>query len=477
MLAGRLPFVLFALSFCARLLYTEATTDDALITYRYVENILAGHGFVYNVGERVLGVTTPLYTLLLALVGMIGVPARVAGPLLNILADSLVAPLLSRPADGSREPRIFGPLLYALCPINAFWSASGMETGLFCFTIALALYLYERERPTGASIAAAVAVLLRVDAGILVAVLMGHHLATRRRIPWRGIAAFAATVAPWIVFATTYFGQPIPNSVIAKAALPKTAVVDALWTILGRGFLHLRNPVGIALLGFAVYAAVAVRRSRSSPWTLFAVTYAAAYTLTRAQLHPWYYPPAYVGYLPLAGAGIGAAIERMRLQRWKPVAVILLAAGSATGLGMVYRTQLRQVASLGEFLRHTGTAIGRAAPPGATIFLKDIGYLGYYSRLHVHDFAGLVTPALIPYRARLDFAGGLRAVQSDYALVSPEVARILEADQWFRTSYELTEIFSRGEFRLLCYARKTVRSGEIRIPPGTPIEIESGEVI
>ncbi|MBI2837510.1 MAG: hypothetical protein HYX75_04305 [Acidobacteria bacterium] len=477
MLAGRLPFVLFALSFCARLLFTDATTDDAFITYRYVENILAGNGFVYNVGERVLGVTTPLYTLLLALVGMMGVPARVAGPLLNILADSLVAPLLSRPEPGSRERPIFGPLLYALCPINAFWSASGMETGLFCFTIALALYLYERERLTAASIACAVAVLLRVDAGILVAVLIGHHLTTRRRMPWRAIAAFAGTVAPWIVFATIYFGQPVPNSVIAKAALQKTAVTDALWTILGRGFLHLRNPVGIALLGFAIYAFVAVRRSRSSPWTLFAITYAAAYTLTRAQLHPWYYPPAYVGYLPLAGVGIGAAIARIRLERWKPLAVILLAAGAAAGLGIVYRTQLKQAATLGGFLRRTGAAIGRATPAGSSILLKDIGYLGYYSGLQVHDFAGLVTPALIPYRARLDFAGGLRAVQSDYALVSPEVARLLEADEWFRANYELIEIYSSGEFRMLCYGRRSVRSGEIRIPPGTPIEIESGEVI
>ena len=40
--------------------------DDAYITYRYAENLAGGNGFVYNVGEQILGTSTPLYTLLLA---------------------------------------------------------------------------------------------------------------------------------------------------------------------------------------------------------------------------------------------------------------------------------------------------------------------------------------------------------------------------------------------------------------------------
>ena len=38
--------------------------DDAFITYRYARNISNGLGFVYNYGEKVLGTTTPLFTLL-----------------------------------------------------------------------------------------------------------------------------------------------------------------------------------------------------------------------------------------------------------------------------------------------------------------------------------------------------------------------------------------------------------------------------
>ena len=44
-------------------------TDDTYIKYRYAANIATGHGFVYNIGERVLGTTLPLFTLLLAAMG------------------------------------------------------------------------------------------------------------------------------------------------------------------------------------------------------------------------------------------------------------------------------------------------------------------------------------------------------------------------------------------------------------------------
>jgi len=34
--------------------------DDAFIIYRYANNFLSGQGLVYNAGERVFGVSTPL---------------------------------------------------------------------------------------------------------------------------------------------------------------------------------------------------------------------------------------------------------------------------------------------------------------------------------------------------------------------------------------------------------------------------------
>ncbi|MEK7327184.1 MAG: hypothetical protein AAB217_18220, partial [Chloroflexota bacterium] len=61
-----LPLLIFLLAFFLRLLPGERMVDDAYITFRYARNQVNGLGFVYNHGDRVMGTTTPLYTLLMA---------------------------------------------------------------------------------------------------------------------------------------------------------------------------------------------------------------------------------------------------------------------------------------------------------------------------------------------------------------------------------------------------------------------------
>jgi len=58
-------------------LFTSLTLEDALITYRYAQNLAEGNGFVFNIGERVLGTTTPLWALLLGFAGWLFGPDRI----------------------------------------------------------------------------------------------------------------------------------------------------------------------------------------------------------------------------------------------------------------------------------------------------------------------------------------------------------------------------------------------------------------
>ncbi|MEW6366872.1 MAG: hypothetical protein AB1714_19770 [Acidobacteriota bacterium] len=451
--------LLFVVSCGVRMPFMAATTDDAFITYRYVESIVGGAGFVYNPGERVLGVTTPLYTLLLSLLALLGLSPLSAGPWLNVIADSLVAPILARRCAGAGAAPAatgwrFGPVLYALSPINAFWSASGMETGLFCCATALALFYYERSKYNASAIACAVAFLLRVDAAILIVVLLVHFAVARRRVPWKPLAVFLAAAGPWLVFATLYFGHPVPNSVLAKAALPKTGIADAALYVLAMGFLHAGDALGIVMLLSAVYAVLFDERARWSAWTVYAIAYMAAYTLSLSQLHPWYYPPAYVGYAVAAGAGLDLACDRLRPGRWRRPVTAAMAVLLALNLVVTLREKLRDQVALGTYLRSTGIAVREIAPAGSTLFLKDIGYLGYYSQLHIHDFAGLVTPGLTAFRAKEDFLGALRQVRSDYALLASDLAASLDRDPWFRTQYRVVCVFRGGAYRMVLYGRR-----------------------
>ena len=60
------PLVLVALAVANGLDFGACTQDDAFISLRYAQNLLDGHGLVYNPGERVEGISNLSWTLLLA---------------------------------------------------------------------------------------------------------------------------------------------------------------------------------------------------------------------------------------------------------------------------------------------------------------------------------------------------------------------------------------------------------------------------
>jgi len=448
----RWAFVLFAVSVMVRLPFMAQTTDDAFITYRYAENIAGGLGFVYNLGERVLGVTTPLYTLILALASLIGIKPVLVGPWLNVMADSLVAPVLAHrdPTDRLK----LASILYALSPFNAYWSASGMETGMVCLALATALVAYERERHYSCAVALSTALLLRIDTVALVAALAVHRVLRRRPVPLKPMLLFVALLIPWVVFAWAYFGNPVPQSVWAKSALPKADVASALVSILVKGFLHPGTPFGALLIVGAACTLMWARREMLTAGAIFAFCYMAAYTLTRSQLHPWYYPPATIGYIPLAAAGLSALVMRFKPRLAGPFVTAVAIGASLFGVFRLHRGEIPNQIALDAFLRTTGMALRRVAPPESTVFLKDIGYLGYYSGLRVHDFAGLVTPVLVPYRSRLDFTGAVKQVQSDFVLVASDVAQGMDANPWFHSNYEVSQIFRAGSHRMVLLEKK-----------------------
>ena len=60
-------------------------TDDAFISFRYVRNLLEGHGLVFNPGEYVEGYTNFLWILeLAALWGLFGLRPEQAAPWLSV---------------------------------------------------------------------------------------------------------------------------------------------------------------------------------------------------------------------------------------------------------------------------------------------------------------------------------------------------------------------------------------------------------
>ena len=209
----------------------SSNVDDAFITYRYVRNITEGQGFVYNVGQNVLGVTCPLWALLLSLVGLV-LPVEHAALGLSLALYVGLALCMDKLLLGSVSRLLRFAVVGTLSLYYPFASVgmSGMETPLFLFLLVSAALLWE-SRPRLSVTLMAANVLVRPEGVLILGLAVGLRLWLLRRT--NGLAGAIAELrsllldlAPavgvlgaWTVFAMAYFGSPIPNSVIAKSSM------------------------------------------------------------------------------------------------------------------------------------------------------------------------------------------------------------------------------------------------------------------
>jgi hypothetical protein len=211
--------LLAALPLFFGLLHGPALIDDAHITFRYADNLARGQGFVFNT-EPLLGATSPLYCLLLALLRVLGIPPTASSYFLGVAAAAMTPLLLwrigiaaSRPAAG-----LAGGLLLALMPDWWMNSKTGMETTLAGLLTVLAFLLDLKARPAASGAGAAALVLTRPDAGGF-PILVGAKQLLVDRSPRRALRFAAAGIAgalPWLIYAAFAFGSPFPHSLEAK---------------------------------------------------------------------------------------------------------------------------------------------------------------------------------------------------------------------------------------------------------------------
>ena len=70
-IADRVVLLVLAAAVTGLVLSVAWVSDDAMITFRYVSNLLDGTGPVFNAGDRVQGYTHPLWFLMLTAVTLV----------------------------------------------------------------------------------------------------------------------------------------------------------------------------------------------------------------------------------------------------------------------------------------------------------------------------------------------------------------------------------------------------------------------
>ena len=402
-------------------LYTGLRLEDALITWRYARHLASGDGFVFNLGERVLGTTSPLLTLLLGAAGVVigvdRIPLAASLLMMTAAAGAAVMTCLAVEKLGcGRAPALAATGALVVHPQMLWMASGGMETPLVLFFMAASLWAIAARRPIAAAVLAALLVLTRID-GILWA--SGVLICLRVEEAWpvlrRAAVAASLVLGPWVVFAWMYFGSPIPNSLVAKrvfAAGWEFANPAHVRDFLGwvRPFLAWAFPPMVWVGGLAFLAGAArlllVKPAAASMRLLvvFPLLFCVALYFGRAPIwFDWYLAP--VGYCSLivGMVGVWPLVESVTTRpQWRRVAggaclaawaALMLSHGRYTArMNRDYQINeegTRRV--IGEWLRDN-------TPASAVVAMEAVGYQGYYSDRSVIDLAGVVSPRVVAIR-------------------------------------------------------------------------------
>jgi hypothetical protein len=95
-----------------------------------------------------------------------------------------------------------------------------------------------------------------------------------------------------------------------------------------------------------------------------------------------------------------------------------------------------------------GQWLARETPPGATVGYLEVGFIGYYSRRHIVDPLGLVSPDAAGAIARRDFLHTYRTRRPDVILHQPaffpDHLGVLVDQPWFTAEYRAAATLPSG---------------------------------
>ena len=402
--------------------YTHIRLEDALITDRYAENLATGAGFVFNAGERVLGTTTPLLTLILALAGrLFGVACiPVASNVLMIAAAAATAWLLHDVVERCFESRAIARVATAIWivhPDTLWTTAGGLETPLVVLLMVASFALAVRGRWNLAALCTGLLVLTRPDGVVWAGLFALGALFELRIRAWKPLLVALLVVLPWAVFAWSYFGSPVPQSLIAKheSGLGAGSVSYVPWLLNSLALASADDPTPLRFplwLTFVFLGATATLFApglrRLARWLVaFPLLFTLAFAIGRAPWFPWYLVPVeWCGVV----LGVFGAFEMLAMLRahaasraWGRRAVPVLAAFAVlvVAWGIVARdvgafAYHRKVQANEEQARgRIGEWLRQHTDPGAIVAMEAIGYQGTRSRRRVLDFAGIVSPVVL----------------------------------------------------------------------------------
>lgn len=399
--------------------------DDSFISIRYADNLVHGHGLVYNAGERVEGYTNLLWTLILAAFIRAGASPVTGAEFLGVVAYGAVALCLTAWAwrRGRDADRTFLPLAAALVLVSDdfhVWATGGLETMFFTYLALQALLLTRlecstRRLPLLAGGLFGLLVLTRPDGLLLAGAGAVSYWVRPGRLSWRRrldsslslLVPVAVVLGVLVPFKLAYYGDIFPTAFYSKSVLDPYYTQGLLYV----GLYLAKNWFLVVAFALALAAGWLGGRHASSLDRWHAVVFLGTCGIFTAYLvhagGDFMFARRLIPVVPLVFLVLEDLIARLRSRRTQVVLalVCVLAAALPLSLYSAQRTRIQGIAD--ERLFYPERAIearkrqaevigGALAGTNARVaFEGGMCVFGYYSRLpYLVEMTGLTQYSL-----------------------------------------------------------------------------------
>jgi len=477
-----------AAAVAARLVFWTTTNrmfEDGLTTITHARNVPLGLGLVHHAGEGNVHGFTSAIGVLIPLAGELvhqgsGMFAMRVASLIAVCIALVYARLICRDLRLGAFPTAFVLAYLAFDQNMIFYGMSGMETQVAVTVILGGVYHVRRQDLVASGIWLGLAPLARPEFVLWVAPALAYLALVNLR---RGIAAggiAGAIVAPWIVFTTAYYGWPIPNTVVAKAA------VSPIPAILSNGsplpwlewlFGQVTGHIELLLYHFEPFHEVWSTAAAPLPGPvliviavvvadLFAIGLVASrqvagwwpalafvglffayrvYFIPTINYYDWYLPP----FLALVMIVVAAGLQRIYV--WRPMITkslsVALAFAFAMHVPFSFGVESKVQAVENEVRTNVAAYLKATVPPGESVTSESAGYIGFYGGVKLFDYPGLTSKTSVRALQALppdqrDLPHLVAALRPDWLVLRPwELNSLREQFPEIAAEYEVVRVF------------------------------------
>ena len=477
-----------AAAVAARLVFWATTNrmfEDGLTTITHARNVPLGLGLVHHAGEGNVHGFTSAIGVLIPLAGELvhqgsGMLAMRVASLIAVCIALVYARLICRDLRLGAFPTAFVLAYLAFDQNMIFYGMSGMETQVAVTVILGGVYHVRRQDLVASGIWLGLAPLARPEFVLWVAPALAYLALANLR---RGIAAggiAGAIVAPWILFTTAYYGSPIPNTVVAKAA------VSPIPAILSNGsplpwlewlFGQVTGHIELLLYHFEPFHEVWSTAAAPLPGPvliviavvvadLFAIGLVASrqvagwwpalafvglffayrvYFIPTINYYDWYLPP----FLALVMIVVAAGLQRIYV--WRPMITKFLSVALAFAFAMhvpfSFGVESKVQAVENEVRTNVAEYLKATVPPGESVTSESAGYIGFYGGVKLFDYPGLTSKTSVRALQALppdqrDLPHLVAALRPDWLVLRPwELNSLREQFPEIAAEYEVVRVF------------------------------------